>query len=269
MTTSPHARPRRPTPVVIGQRHEPGGRAAEGGELVAMVAHELRNPLVAARLLSTALERGWPAPGPPPSSLRWIQHALHHALQIVERFEAANRAEPVPPPRRQWVDLGQLTAEVLEVARVTADAGARLALRLAGRAPLGHWDPCQIEQVVRNLVLNALKFGDGKPVRLEVTGTARGVRLRVVDRGIGIDPSAHARIFERFQRAVPTHSYPGIGLGLWLAREIVVAHGGHIRVDSRLGKGAAFEVWLPRTAVDAEGATVAAPGGSLVSGRRV
>jgi signal transduction histidine kinase len=71
------------------------------------------------------------------------------------------------------------------------------------------------------------------------------VRLAVSDHGIGIDPARRAYVFERFERAVPSSNYGGLGLGLYIARSIVLAHGGTITVDSELGAGSTFTVTLP------------------------
>jgi signal transduction histidine kinase len=109
----------------------------------------------------------------------------------------------------------------------------------------GRWDRGQLEQLVHNLLGNALKFGRGLPVRIAVGAAHGGVLLAVQDEGIGIDPVDHERIFECFARAVPGREYQGLGIGLWLVREIVVAHGGRVSVESRPGEGARFEVWLP------------------------
>lgn len=97
-----------------------------------------------------------------------------------------------------------------------------------------------------NLLSNALKFGAGKPIRVSVEPLADSARLTVADQGIGIEPDRLHRIFERFERGVSAAHYGGLGLGLYIARGIVVAHGGSIAVDSTPGMGAVFRVELPR-----------------------
>ena len=103
-----------------------------------------------------------------------------------------------------------------------------------------------MEQVLTNLLSNALKYGAGKPVDLEVLDAGANVVLRVRDRGVGIPEEAQARIFGRFERAASERHYGGLGLGLYITREIVVAHGGEITVRSAPGEGATFLVTLPR-----------------------
>jgi signal transduction histidine kinase len=110
---------------------------------------------------------------------------------------------------------------------------------------VGSWDRLRVEQVVANLVANALTYGPGCPVEMSVTRETECACIRVRDYGIGIAAEDQRRIFQRFERAVPMSHYSGFGLGLWIAREIVAAHGGSIDVDSEVGRGSTFIVRLP------------------------
>jgi signal transduction histidine kinase len=116
-----------------------------------------------------------------------------------------------------------------------------------------------MDQVIANLVGNAIKYGAGTPVTLSMTPVGSGrARFSVSDRGPGIPLEHQERIFGQFERAEGTDAVPGMGLGLWLARRIVTAHGGTITVDSSPGKGAVFTVILPVQAASV-------PGGNLPS----
>ncbi len=97
-----------------------------------------------------------------------------------------------------------------------------------------------------NLVSNAIKYGPGKPIDLTVQANGDVVMLSVRDHGIGISLDAQGRIFGRFERAVSTTNYGGLGLGLYIARQVVEAHGGEISVTSAEGEGSTFTVCLPR-----------------------
>jgi signal transduction histidine kinase len=109
----------------------------------------------------------------------------------------------------------------------------------------GRWDRSRLDQVATNLLSNAMKYGKGRPIEVAVERAGEVARLVVSDRGIGIDAADHARIFERFERAAPDRQYGGMGLGLWISREILARLGGTIGVQSRVGEGARFVVELP------------------------
>jgi light-regulated signal transduction histidine kinase (bacteriophytochrome) len=110
----------------------------------------------------------------------------------------------------------------------------------------GNWDRLRIEQVVTNLLTNALRYGNRKPVTVTIQARAGWVELRVRDQGIGIEPQNLKVIFDRFERAVNSNEVSGLGLGLFVTRQIVLAHHGRITVDSEIGKGSVFTVQLPR-----------------------
>ena len=109
---------------------------------------------------------------------------------------------------------------------------------------LANGDRIRLGQALGNLLANALKYGAGQPVALALETTGRVACLRVTDRGIGISAEDQTRIFSRFERAVPIRNYGGLGLGLFLAHRILLAHGGALRVDSRVGEGATLTMEL-------------------------
>jgi len=109
----------------------------------------------------------------------------------------------------------------------------------------GMWDSLRIEQVITNLLSNALKFGQDRPVEIKVEADAAKVYLRVRDHGLGIPLQDQHRIFECFERASSEKHYSGLGLGLYITKQIIVAHEGTIQVESIEGQGACFLVELP------------------------
>jgi two-component system sensor kinase FixL len=153
------------------------------------------------------------------------------------------------------MDLSEVAREALAGLREELErTGSRIALR-ADRPASGRWDRLRIEQVITNLLVNAVKFGEGKPIALAVDVDDGLARLTVADQGIGIAPEHQERVFGRFERAVPSQHFGGLGLGLYIAREIVEAHGGTIRLASAPGSGSTFTVELPRRpSAAAEGA---------------
>jgi len=221
-------------------------------EFLSVASHELKTPLT-------------------PLSLKL--QALARTLEPGRESATAERlASDVETMRRQVRRLTDLINDLLDVARIS---GGRLKLRLedveltglvcevvsrfepeaereGGRIEVittepitGHWDRLRLEQVVTNLLSNALKYGPGKPIRVHVEAQGAQARLTVRDEGIGVEPRLRARIFEKFERAVSDRHYGGLGLGLYITRQIVEALGGNVEVDSEPQKGATFTVLLP------------------------
>jgi signal transduction histidine kinase len=143
------------------------------------------------------------------------------------------------------IDLGELIGRVLRnfEAQFTA-LGCECLCEIKNEVH-GYWDPFRIEQIVINLISNAMKYGAGKPIKITVQGKDGYAQFQVRDHGIGIDPGDQERIFRRFERAVSSDFYNGMGLGLFIAHEIVRMHQGSIHVDSSPGHGATFSVSLP------------------------
>jgi signal transduction histidine kinase len=213
-------------------------------DFVSIASHELKTPLTPLKLQLASLQRRLP------EDRKVLLDRLAVADRQVDKIEelvsqlldvskiAAGRFDLQP----QWVDLKRVAERVVE-RFATNPTGSSFIVQGAARALL---DPFRMEQVVTNLVSNAVKYGEGKPIEVELSVEDDRARIVVRDHGIGIGPREQARIFERFERAVSPSEYGGFGLGLWIARQVVEASGGKISVASELGKGAEFTVVLPR-----------------------
>ena len=144
------------------------------------------------------------------------------------------------------LDLTGFARDVVERCRAQAErAGCALEF-CGGEKIVGSWDPMQLEQVLTNLVGNAIKYGSSKPIQVAVEDAGAEAKIVVRDQGIGINQEDTKRIFERFERAVSPHHYGGLGLGLFIASRIVQTYGGTIAVASKQGEGSEFTVCLPR-----------------------
>ena len=143
------------------------------------------------------------------------------------------------------MDLVALVEEVVDRFRDAALA-AGSTLELTSRVPWPEtWDSSRLDQVVTNLLSNALKFGKGKPIEVRVGREGDVAVVSVRDEGIGISSEDQTRIFERFERGSAGTNYRGLGLGLWIAGQIVEGHEGRILVESAPDRGATFRVELP------------------------
>ena len=142
-------------------------------------------------------------------------------------------------------DLSKLVGELVERFRFEFErVGCKLETQIEPNV-IGNWDRLRIEQAIVNLLTNAIKYGAGKPIVITLKTQAENAILSVQDFGIGIAKEDQMRIFERFERAVPIQRFAGIGLGLYITRQIIEAHGGIVLVESALGKGAVFKLRLP------------------------
>jgi PAS domain S-box-containing protein len=220
-------------------------------EFLSVASHELRTPLSALQLQLQSAERilqSREAPrerlaGKIATSVRQTRRLgnLVDTLLDVSRL-ASGRLDLA----RETFDLREAVRDVAErLSEELAQAGCAFNLE-APAAVIGHWDRLRMEQVLTNLIANALKYAPGRPIDVRVDGSAERAQVAVRDHGIGIAAEDRARIFDRFERAVPATHYGGLGLGLYIARQIVEAHGGHIEVWSAPGEGSRFVIDLPR-----------------------
>jgi signal transduction histidine kinase len=147
--------------------------------------------------------------------------------------------------QKEKFDLVSLTSEVIERLRPHLEEAKCEVIFTAGEKFEGQWDRFRIDQVLTNLLTNAAKYAPGKPIEVEITQGAGEAIIRVKDQGKGIAPKDHERIFQRFERSESSQDVRGMGLGLFIVKEIVDMHQGRIQVISDLGKGAEFVVRLP------------------------
>jgi signal transduction histidine kinase len=221
---------------------------------LAIASHELRTPLSALSVLISSLVRaaghGRLSKLTPEALLARLVKAERQITQVgrlVDRLLDVSRLSTRDLHlEREQTDLAELAREVLSrYEEPVVEAGGRLDLAVGGPAT-GWWDRSRLDQVLTNLVSNAVKYAPGARISVSVSsGSSGNVRLSVRDDGPGIAAEDQERIFEQFERATQSESQPGMGLGLWLVRRIATAHGGAVTVDSTPGNGATFTVVLP------------------------
>ncbi|XXX73092.1 AAA family ATPase [Sorangium sp. So ce134] len=218
-------------------------------EFLSVASHELRTPLTPLKLKLGLLRKKLATEPTDPS----LERMAAASLGQVERLELlVDSLVDVDRVARRGlelelaeVDLAALARDVVvELGEASSRAGCRVELD-AGRPVLGRFDRLRVAQVLRSLLTNAIKFGAGRPIEVTVEGRGGAARVVVCDHGIGIAPEDLERIFKRFERAVSSRFYGGLGLGLYIANEVVRAHGGTIQVASQRGEGACFTVDLP------------------------
>jgi signal transduction histidine kinase len=220
-------------------------------EFLTVASHELKTPLTSLNLQLHALmkragERTRPEDGDLVPRLEKAQRQLQKLAKMMdELLDVSRLTEGQLRLELTEVDLVPLARDVLERFQEEASrTGARLELRGEPRV-VGRWDRARLEQVVTNLVSNALKYGAGAPVDIDVCSSGALALLDVTDHGIGIAPEDLERIFQKFERAAPVRKYSGFGLGLYIVRQWVEALGGAVDVTSSPGQGTTFHIILP------------------------
>jgi signal transduction histidine kinase len=229
--------------------------------LISLASHELRTPLTSLQLRVQLLARN--ARGETLSRERFSRDAAGAEDQVKRMARLVDDLLDISRIMSgrfrldvEEVDLGGFVREVVD--RCPEPQRELVGVRAEGEPIIGRWDRMRIDQIVSNLLSNALKYGDNNPIEISVGREADRARLVVRDHGVGIAAADLPRIFERFERAAARH-VGGFGLGLWIVRQVVDALGGTIAVESRLGSGSVFVVELPLEPT--RGTPGAAPGG--------
>jgi signal transduction histidine kinase len=231
-------------------------------EFISIASHELKTPLTSMQLQISGIRRAAASPA------RLDVDKLARRVDAIDKqvgrlTELVDGLLDVSRAAAGRLHLNVEDVDLTEVVRTVAErftdelAVARSVLELDAQGPiLGRWDRLRVDDIVTNLLGNAIKYGAGRPIRLAAReepepgagSGAGGGRLAVIevqDHGIGIQPHDHQRIFQRFARAVSSEHYGGFGLGLWIVHVLVQAMGGSVEVDSVVGEGAVFTVRLP------------------------
>ncbi len=243
--------------VLLGQLQATEGELRNAlrmrDDFMSMAAHELRTPLntmfLETQLRKIQLARGQEHIFDTPYLQTMVvkdQRQIQSMVRLIDDMLDASRIRSNRLSIRPvQVELTELLARVVDnLANQAADAGTPITLQ-PHPSVTGLWDAFRIEQVAINLLTNALRYGQGKPVDVSLHLLPGSVRMDVRDQGMGIPEAAQQRIFEQFERITGNDGTGGLGLGLYITRQLVEAHGGLIAVQSREGEGAVFQVTLP------------------------
>ncbi|HQS01241.1 MULTISPECIES: hybrid sensor histidine kinase/response regulator [unclassified Polaromonas] len=224
-------------------------------DFISMATHELRTPLntlyLESQLRKMQLDRGRADIFDLPYLNAMVardRRQIEAMMRLIDDMMDASRINskqlsirPVP------TELSALLARVVgNLTHQAAAAGSTITLD-AGQPVTALWDEFRIEQVVINLLTNALRYGEGKPVEVSLRLLPESACISVRDQGRGISAPDQLRIFEQFSRVASDDGTGGLGLGLFITRQLVQAHGGSISVASRQGEGSVFTVTLPLT----------------------
>jgi signal transduction histidine kinase len=222
-------------------------------DFMSIVAHEVRTPLNGL-ILETQLRKMHLARDNASAFTLDKMHAMvdrderqiKSLIRLIEDMLDVSRIRTgklsIRPSR---FDLSERVRNLLQNFAAQIDAAESSVTLEAEQPVVGNWDEFRIEQVISNLLTNALRYGAKSPITVKVYSENNQARVEVRDLGIGISEENQQRIFQQFERVTAKHAVAGLGLGLFISEQIVTAHGGTITVESRIGEGALFRVCLP------------------------
>lgn len=223
-------------------------------EFLSICSHELKTPLTSLKMQIQITNRIREKKGDSVAfSQENMEKFIGHADRSVERIihlvndmlDISRVATGRLSLKLEKVDLGLLVADISERLKAMLElAGCELRIETTKNV-VGLWDKFRIEQVITNLLTNAAKYAPEKPVLISVMKDGPYAVFRIKDNGPGIPEDAQKRIFERFERAIDHSAISGLGLGLYISKEIVELHHGTISVESGPGEGSTFSVRLP------------------------
>lgn len=217
-------------------------------EFLAIASHELRTPLTALGLQTHLLRRavaGVSVPEPLSRSLDKVESQVQKLAVMVDNLlDVSRMTQSGLAVERSPIDLAAVVQAAVHRLEPQLEQ-ARIPIEREVSSLVGTWDAMRLEQLVTNLVSNAVKYAPGAPLRVRLQRVGDDAQLEVQDGGPGIAPEVVERIFERFVRGVRGDASPGLGLGLYISKQIVQAHGGSIAVESAPGQGTTFRVRLP------------------------
>jgi len=219
-------------------------------EFISMIVHEVRNPLTPLLMQSSSLlllvkkERAVPhrISRAVVSLNSIVEHLMRRTATLLDISRMSSGIYRLDPSE---VDVSAIVSDVVE--RMSIEAGGAGSTLHATIEPgvVGWWDPLALEQIADNLVSNAIKYGNGKPVEVELTAHDGIAALTVRDQGMGISPDNLNRVFDRFERAVRRGQASGFGVGLWLVGRLTQQMGGEIDIQSALDEGTRIVIKLP------------------------
>jgi len=226
---------------------------------ISIAGHELRTPLTVLRLQLDMARRALLREGAsldPAGYARLLERLRGQVDRLVplvdEMLDVARIQSGRLQIRQESFDLGAMARDVADRFQpLLQDAGCSVALDCA-EGVVGEWDRFRLEQVVSNLLSNAVRYGGGGVVTIRVRRDGKRAELTISDQGPGIAPADLKRIFEPFERGEVGADLAGLGLGLHIVQQIVHMHGGSVRVGGEPGKGAQFTVSLPLVAAGAD-----------------
>jgi signal transduction histidine kinase len=222
-------------------------------EFLSIASHELKTPITSLKLQTQMFQRRFDKNDPALSDRKHLGKLVETTSRQVDRLDRlvddmldiSRISHGKLHIEIEEVDLSEIVRDVVDrFTEQMKSIGCRHRLILESSI-VGYWDRYRLEQVVTNLITNAMKYAPGRPIEISVTAEEGLAILKVKDQGDGISQENLVRIFHRFERAISAENVSGLGLGLYISHQIIEAHKGKIWAESEIGKGSTFVVSLP------------------------
>ncbi len=222
-------------------------------EFISIASHELKTPLTSLMILSQ-LQLKMIAKNDPKAfeedrvkdlASKTVAQTERLNILVGDMLDITRLKSGQMSMKKSNTDLFKLCNSAIE--RLSAQfisSGCKPPL-ISGTKTMGYWDPMRIEQVINNLLINAMKYGNNSPIVVTISSTNEVARFSIMDHGNGISQIDQSRIFHRFERAISANEISGLGLGLYISQQIIESHNGKIWVNSENGNGSTFYFELP------------------------
>lgn len=217
---------------------------------VSMASHDLRTPIAAVQMSSELALRNLDQDIGTSELRPQLERAVAESKRLGSLLERLLDISQISTGRvtlsLESVDLTALVRDVLSrLDDARQRSGSTIEVRSSTAAVVGCWDRMRLEQILSNLVSNAIKYGNGKPIDISISATDEHATVAVRDQGVGVAPEQQRKIFRRFERAQPERLAGSYGLGLWIVKNLAEALGGSVTLDSTPGTGSVFSLRLP------------------------
>ncbi len=229
---------------------------ASRDEFLSIASHELKTPITSLKIQAQSvmreMKKGNPEIYDPERIKKYFVQSDKQVTRITRLVDDMLDVSRIGSGKLKLelavVDFKTILTETIERMsdQFMMSSSGKPKIKVKGENFKGSWDAFRIEQVINNLFTNAIRYGEGQPIDVQLEDHGDCIKLLVCDKGRGISKADQELIFERFMRAEDIEFAQGLGLGLFISKEIVLNHGGKIEVESSLGEGATFKVFLPK-----------------------
>lgn len=219
-------------------------------EFIALASHELNTPLtilhLQTQIAAKKLNNNFDSKEVMEKLIKTYNAQLKRIIKTVDDMLNISRIQSGKMELEyNQIDLSSLVHNVVEISGHKLHNEEQIIEVIASKNIEGNWDPFKTEQIILNLMANAVKFSKGKPITITIDQVDQWAKIEIIDQGIGVATEDQKRIFEKFERAVSRNEFSGLGLGLYIATQMAHAQGGTINIESQLGQGSKFTLYLP------------------------